>query len=160
MQKALGDLGGRRESCWTNLGGQPVCESDLQKLLSEIKSGRLKTWNEIHHAYDLLWQEYPQALQRHAFAVLCSLFNTERLNGTQWAIALKKAEEIQETICERVYLGRKKDFDNPFRKATFADDGETDAVVGTVDDDDFVKKIREETSQFKARISAARKKTM
>ncbi|MHC4563421.1 MAG: DUF4954 family protein [Planctomycetota bacterium] len=152
-------LAGRRQRRWVNVGGQLIPAPDLQKLLTAVKTGKLNTWPAIHGAYDALWEGYPLAKQSHALASLRDLLGVDRLTRAVWAAALAEAVRIQDYICEQVYLSRKKDYDNPFRQATFANAEEMKAVVGTVEDNSFVKQTREETKAFKKRIRSARRRT-
>jgi hypothetical protein len=57
---------------------------------------------------------------------------------------------VQGFVCEQVYASRKKDYDNPFRQATFADAAEMRAVLGTAEDNAFVREMRRETEAFGA----------
>jgi len=52
-----------------------------------------------------------------------------------------------------VYRSRKKDHDNPFRRATYRSDAEMQAAIGTVEDNSFVHLVREETEQFQKTLS-------
>ncbi|MBD3320683.1 MAG: DUF4954 family protein [Chitinivibrionales bacterium] len=151
-------LAGPRETRWINIGGQLVTEPELQHLLKNIKAGRLKTWNDIHRAYDYLWETYPLEKQRHAYAVLLELLGTPVLSGKQWNQSLDKAVEIQEYICEQVFLSRKKDFENPFRLATYRNTAEMRAVCGTAESNSFVHQVRRETAEFKKRVARIQKK--
>jgi hypothetical protein len=80
------------------------------------------------------------------------------INKKQWIDALDKALEIQETIRDLAYTSRKKDFDNPFRRATYRNLDEMEAAIGTVEDDGFVKQLRSDTEQFKQRVAQAKQK--
>jgi len=144
--------GGTRDRHWINLGGQLVPAADLDRLRSDIGAGRLSTWEDIHRRYDALWQDYALAKQRHAWATLCDLLDVKQIDRNQWIAALDKAIEIQEYIRDQVYQSRKKDFDNPFRQATYRNPEEMTAAIGTVEDDGFVKQVRAETEDFKKRI--------
>jgi len=151
-------LGGSRASKWTNFGGQIVPEADADRLRSDIRSGKLKTWEHVHERYRQLWERYPMDKRKHAFAVLCDLLKTQRPSAKEWAAALQKAAEIQEDVCERVYASRKKDFDNTFRQVTFRNREEMIAVTGTVEDNAFVKQVREETLAFKKTVAELKKR--
>ncbi|MFW6155546.1 MAG: DUF4954 family protein [Planctomycetota bacterium] len=143
-------LDGERCRAWVNLGGQLVRRKDLDRLIRDINAGTLATWDAIHNRYDHLWERYPLHKQTHAMAVLRERLGVEGLTADTWALALDRAVAAQRTICEQVYLTRKKDYDNPFRRITFADDTEHLAVVGTPDANSFVRQVREETEQFAA----------
>jgi NDP-sugar pyrophosphorylase family protein len=151
------ELGGERVRNWINLGGQIIPEREVDRLRRDIASGELRSWEDIHSRYDILWEQYPFEKQKHAFAVLCRLYGKECLSETNWIKALEKGAVIQEYVCNQVYLTRKKDFDNPFRKMTFRDPGEMAAVVGNIKDDSFVKLIRKETRTFLNSLEAVRR---
>ncbi|NLK40579.1 MAG: DUF4954 family protein [Planctomycetes bacterium] len=149
MQKVLA---GPRCSQWVNLGGQLVSTEDVDRLRVDIGAGVLDSWDAIHRRYDELWAAYPLEKQKHAFAVLCGLYETDNLTEAQWREALQRAVAIQELICQRVYESRKKDFENPFRRATYRNLEEMTATIGTVEDDDFVQRVRQESAQFKQQV--------
>ncbi|MBN2000346.1 DUF4954 family protein [candidate division KSB1 bacterium] len=137
-----------RERHWENIGGQIVRQNDVDKLRSDIGSGKVNTWQEIHKKYDDFWKKYPLDKQQHAYATLCDLFEVEYITKQQWIQALKKAAKIQQFICDQVYSTRKKDEDNPFRQVTFRNRDEMTATLGSVEDNDFIKQIRETSADF------------
>ena len=141
-------LSGERERSWVNIGGQLMPEWKLDRLRAEIRSGGLETWEEIHNSYDLLWQEYVADKQKHAWGTLCALHNTDRLNAGEWKKAIEKAAEVQQYVCDQVYLSRKKDFDNPFRTMIYRNEEEKKAIMGDIDENDFIIKVREETAEY------------
>jgi hypothetical protein len=143
------ELGGPRERQWVNMGGQLIPAGDVDQIRADIGAGQLSSWDQIHQRYDALWDSYPLAKQRHAFAVLCELHGEAAVTKDQWLAALAKAVEIQELIRDRVYNSRKKDFDNSFRKATYSSLEEMTAAIGTIEDNSFVKQVRAETEEFK-----------
>lgn len=150
MKNALGDNARRQ---WGNLGGQLVPEQDIDKLRADIGSGVLNTWQDIHNRYDELWQAYPLEKQRHAFAVLKELYDG-RLEKEQWQDALARSVKVQEYVCYQVYQSRQKDFENPFRRATYRNEAEMLAALGTIEDNSFVKQVRAETEEFKQLVEA------
>jgi hypothetical protein len=141
------DLKGKRQQEWVNLGGQIMQKKDLDKLRSDIGSGKLDSWKSIHERYNKLWAQYPLDKQKHAYALLCEMEETERITEKYWISLLDKAMEIQETICDKVYDSRKKDFDNPYRQATFRNPEEMKAAIGTIDDNSFIVQVRKETEE-------------
>jgi hypothetical protein len=151
-------LAGPRERQWVNLGGQLVPARDVDRIRADIGAGKLNSWQEIHHRYDEVWDAYGLGKQRHAFASLCEIVGTETVTKELWQTALDKAVEIQEFVRDQVYITRKKDFDNPFRQATFRNLDEMTAAIGTIEDNSFVKQIRSETEDFKKTIQEIKKR--
>ena len=146
-------LGGPRQRDWTNLGGQLIPTEQVDQLRKDIGCAALNSWQAVHQRYDELWGAYPLQKQRHAFACLCDLLGTEELTCEQWCDALHQAVEIQEYIRDQVYLTRKKDFDNPFLRAIYRNQDEMNAILGTAEDNDFVRDLRQKTEQFKQNVS-------
>lgn len=165
------ELGAAFHTEWVNLGGQLVPEEEVRKLRADIASGALDSWPAIHNRYDSLWQAYPLEKQRHAFAVLRGLLNVGGGAGAtdstsnpplpsreQLLAAFERASGIQRQIRDKVYASRKKDYDNPFRKMTYRNDAEMEAVAGTIDANSFIRQVGEETEEFGKRIEAAKQR--
>jgi len=147
-----------RKRDWVNLGGQIMQKNDLKKLRTDIGSGVLNTWDDIHLRYDDLWAKYAVDKQKHAFAILCEIFDTDNLTLTEWESALDKAVTNQEFICDQVYITRKKDYDNPFRQATYRNMDEMTAAIGTIDENSFIIHVKQETEDFKLLAEEIRKR--
>lgn len=151
-------LAAQRVTQWTNLGGQLIPTPDVDNLRADIASGQLDSWQNIHDEYDNLWQKYTLDKTKHAFATLCHCLDTQTITSDQWASALDTAADIQQYICDQVYNSRKKDFDNPYRAATYRSPEEMNAAIGTIEDNSFVKQTRTETEQFKALVEDIKKR--
>jgi hypothetical protein len=145
-------LAGPRRRRWVNLGGQLVADDDADRLRGDIGRGKLNRWEDIHQRYDTLWAAYGLEKQKHAFATLCELLETDNPTVEQWISALEEAVRIQQIIRDRVYESRRKDYDNPFRQATFRNADEMTAAIGTIDENSFVRQVREETDNFKKTV--------
>jgi hypothetical protein len=78
---------------------------------------------------------------------------TDVLTKEMWDETLDNALRIQRFICDQVYESRKKDYENPYRNATFRNEAEKLAVIGSIEDVSFVKQIREETEKFVKLVS-------
>ena len=141
---------GKRLRKWINLGGQTMPQEDVDQLRADINNGVLNTWDEIHQRYNELWTRYQAEKTRHAYFSLMFLYKDETDVMTQemWEENLDKAVRIQQYICDQVYESRKKDYENPYRNATFRNENEKIAVIGKIDEVSFVKQIRKETEAF------------
>jgi hypothetical protein len=141
-------LKNNRQTQWANLGGQLVPEKDVDQIRIDIGSGKLTGWKEIHARYNSLWDKYPLEKQKHGFAALCTLLGTDLPTREQWIAALDRSVKIQEFIRDQVYISRKKDYDNPFIRNTYRNTAEMTASIGTIEDNIFVKQVRNETEVF------------
>ena len=141
----------RRMREWENLGGQLMQASDVEKLIADIKSGALASWDDVHHRYDEIWLNYELDKLHHAYLSLCYLLRCDVGEGIaeeQWKALLGRVREIQQYVCDQVYVTRKKDYDNYFRKLTYRSDKEMTAALGSIEDNSFIKHVRKETEEF------------
>jgi hypothetical protein len=152
FETIAGLIQGRRQKDWTNLGGQLMQTSDLDQLRADIRNGGLDSWEAIHNRYDEIWERYNIDKLRHAYQSLCYLLETETISNELWRDVLKRAVDIQQYICDQVYLTRKKDYDNIYRKQTYRNNEEMIAAIGPLEDNSFIKQVRNETSEFNSKI--------
>jgi len=155
LDTMLAELSGMPRHEWVNLGGQLVPTEEVTRLRSDIRSGTLNSWPEIHQRYDELWNAYPLQKQRHSLATLLTVLGVRQLTTELWESAVKEAIHIQEYVCEQVFLTRRKDDQDPFRGITFRNHAEMQAVLGTAEDNSFVKRIQAETEAFRRLASGA-----
>jgi NDP-sugar pyrophosphorylase family protein len=161
-------LGGvPREARWENLGGQLVSERSLEGLLSRVAKGEVPTWRDMHREYAKLAGAYPLEKARHAWAVLAWLAATEgggpcgaraeaaALGKGAFAGLLGEFARLSERVEEGVYLSRKKDYENKFRRATFRSDAEAEAVLGSPESNSFVLKTRKDLKALRDRAGEA-----
>ena len=144
----------RREKSWNNLGGQLMMTRDLDQLRDDIKNGSLASWDDIHHRYDEIWEKYTIDKLRHAYLSLCYLLEVDEISKQQWQDLLDKAIGIQQYVCDQVYISRKKDYDNIYRRCTYRNEEEMIASVGLLEENSFIKQVKEETSVFNTEIEA------
>lgn len=143
---------GARCTKWINLGGQLVKESDFDKLVRDIKNKVLTTWADVHNRYNELWEIYDKDKAEHAYMLLCDVCGLDKITKDQWQTLLVKSMDIQDYICNQVYISRKKDYDNLFRKCTYRNDEEMIAAIGTIDENKFIVQIKDETKLFKQQV--------
>ena len=150
LESLCDTLRSKEQREWVNLGGQLVNGDDVDTLRHDINHGILNTWTDIHRRYDEIWERYPLEKLRHAFSSLRFLYHEKYgiMTRELWVKLLQKASDVQQFICDQVYLSRKKDYDNPFRNATFRNEEEKIAVIGELEEVSFVKQIREETERY------------
>lgn len=147
-----------RQREWVNMGGQLMTEDDLEKLIDDICDGTLDSWDDIHKRYDELWTKYQNDKLLHCYQALRFIYDKcPCLTKEIFADALDRGEKVVHYVCDQVYESRKKDYDNVIRNSTFRNMEERDAVNGRLDDNSFVRQIKENTEKAICMINAARK---
>ena len=149
-------LKSRRHREWINLGGQLMMTSDLDRLRADIGSGKLSTWKEIHRRYNDIWKRYPMDKLRHAYLSLCYMLQTYEIGAGEWQKAIDEEVRIQNYICNEVRRTREKDYQNEFRNATFRSREEMIAAFGELEDNSFVRQVKDETAANLERLEALR----
>ena len=149
------DLSGPRTIDWVNMGGQLVPDDDISALRRGIGTGQISSWDAVHARYDSLWQKYPNDKYRHAFAVFGMLLESETPGMPRWRAFLEQSVEVQNLVRDRVQSSRAKDYSNPFRRATYLNDEEMAAALGTLDDNSFVKQVRADTEVYTGHVEQA-----
>jgi hypothetical protein len=149
-----------RTTEWTNLGGQLVPDRDVARLREDVRTGALDTWNAIHARYDSLAAAYEDETLDHALAVFRLLADADPApkqeaenDREQMQRFLSRAVRLQELVRDRVHESRRKDYENPFRIATYRNSNEMNAAVGSIDDNSFVRQVAAETDAFARQVA-------
>ncbi len=82
------------------------------------------------------------------------LLGADELRQDGFAKEVERFVETTRFIEEQVYLTRRKDFSNSFRKATFRGEEEMRAVLGTPESASFIRQSRVEMERWRARADA------
>ncbi len=117
------DLSKACDIAWVNLGGQLVRKDNLAEMIEDIRKGRLQSWKEVHTRLNELWEAYPEAKAAHAAACVKAVFPGMSLGEIH-----AKGREIAGKIESLKISSREKDFENPFRLATFDSREEMESV--------------------------------
>jgi hypothetical protein len=151
LETMCDELSGPRQRDWVNLGGQPVWAGDLDQLVAEIRTGRHRSWDDIHAACDRLWAKYGEDRQAHGLSILLEVLEVEALDDEQWRELLTEAVELKRKMAEATARSRGKDYTGHFRQMTFADADEMQAVVGSAQEDAFCRQMKAQAEEFAAR---------
>jgi hypothetical protein len=149
-------LKSRRQREWINLGGQLMMTTEFDRIRADIRSGKLASWKDIHKRYNDIWRRYPVDKLRHAYLSLCYLLKVGQMDAEAWQRAIAEEKRIQQYICDEVFLTRRKDYENPFRKATYRNAEEMTAAIGPLEKNSFVRQIQAETEKNLKRLEDLR----
>ncbi len=149
--------GGKRETGWVNLGGQIVSAARVDGLRARIGDGTVASWDAVHEAYDGMAAAYPADRTRHAWGVL-EYLAAAPADGASFARLLDAGLETRRWIEDQVYRSRAKDYRDPFRASTYRNEAELKAVLGSAEDNSFVRIARVETAAFAGRVELLKKR--
>ncbi|MCL6524291.1 MAG: DUF4954 family protein [Thermoflavifilum sp.] len=130
---------------WENVGGQLVPTRYRQQLIQDIHESKINSWSTLHHRYREWADQYLLEKQRHAAAALLALhrLSAEHINRSVLIDWLQRFIHIQQWIDQQIYLSRKKDYDNPFRKMVYDNEQQMEKVLGRLEDNPFLTWSRE-----------------
>ena len=152
-------LGEPRRGQWVNLGGQLMLSEDVEALKAKVLSGELNSWDALHAHYLTLWEQYPEDKARHALGTLLDIndVSLEDLDCENWFAFLDRAKATREMIADRTHDSRAKDHTDYFRKITFDSGAEMEAVLGTIGDNSFVRRMHSEAEAFAHEIETVKR---
>lgn len=145
---------------WDNVGGQLIPKSDLIKLIGKIKSEKVVSWNDVHSFYIEEGNKYDHQKLEHGFTSLLEILEitSKQFTPELFKELLQKAIETKSWICKNIYESRAKDYTNPFRKMVYDNQQEMDAVLGKIEDNQFIQEQYAELDAFKKEITKITKK--
>ena len=126
---------------YENIGGQLVSKATLQTLLSDIKNDQLTSWQQIHKQYHKWSASYKEEKLAHALASLAELSG---IAIQDWSIdfiieLIEESIATQQWVFSEIYNSREKDYINPFRTMVYENQEEMDIVLGSLEDNTFIK---------------------
>ncbi len=137
---------------WVNVGGQLVPQPTVEQMIDDVCSGSIASWADLHARYAALARDYPAHRAAHAAAVLAALGNpVHTMNDEAWRSLVGQAVETAQRFAAAVRESRAKDYADPFRAMTFDSTEEMEQVLGTVDDNEFIRHAEEEALRFAER---------
>jgi hypothetical protein len=135
---------------WTNAGGQLIPQSELDKFLQQIRSGKTKKWKTVHNFYKKQAELYGMQKLQHALAALQSVYGIQlKINKTALKQMLQQSIYTKEWMVKGIYDSRAKDYTNPFRKMVYENRKEMDTVIGSLEKNSFIKQEQENLIIYK-----------
>ncbi len=138
---------------WNNVGGQLIPQPELEKLLVQVRSGKAKSWNDVHAFYQQQGTLYPKQRLQHAVAAYAELHHVKlRKNNTALRQLLQQSVYTKEWMVKGIYESREKDYSNAFRKMVYDNREEMNAVIGKLDDNSFIQQEKQALDDYKKNI--------
>jgi hypothetical protein len=144
---------------WSNIGGQLIPTKNVDGLLSKIKSGAIKSWDQVHAFYEAESAKYNTKKDLHALACLAQLTGKSigKITTTQFVTWINDYFEIKKDITARIQNTRAKDYSNPFRKMVYENEAEMNAVVGSLKDNGFILEQNKALRNLEKQLMAVKK---
>jgi hypothetical protein len=138
---------------WLNIGGQLMPENETLTLIDDIKSGKKNSWEEVHLFYKGSSEQYERQKLEHAFAALKQVKQIEAIATPALLVPLlDEAVVTRKWMTEQIKNSRAKDYQNDFRKMVYDNKAQMDEVVGTLEDNIFIKQQQEACDAFSENI--------
>ena len=103
---------------WVNAGGQLIRSPELQKLIQQIKSGKIKDWKQVHQFYITQGENYAKDKLQHALAAFRQAHDFNIRKGGRSALKniLENAVTLKEWMTKDINTSSAKVNTNPFRQ--------------------------------------------
>ncbi|HKH61006.1 MAG TPA: DUF4954 family protein [Flavitalea sp.] len=145
---------------WINVGGQLIPQQEIDKLLRNIQSNKIKGWHEVHEFYKEQGETYHEQKLHHAIAALKETHGIQlkKISASVFENMLQKNLLTREWLVNQIYAARAKDYKNPFRKMVYENEEEMNKILGSIRDNGFIKHETESLSAYKKNIATILKK--
>lgn len=149
-----------QRSEWMNIGGQLIQKTEVDKLKRNIKSGKLRSWEELHNFYRQQGQQYAGDRLSHAYTTLLEILNItpRQFTPVLFKQLLQQALDTREWICKGIFDSRAKDYSNPFRKMVYETPEEMNKVIGRLEDNTFIQEQLKELDEMKKQVKSLSRK--
>ncbi len=132
-----------RES-WLNVGGQLMTVGQVEEIREGIASKLIMEWDGLHDCYRQFGEGYPLKKLSHALRCLLELEGMRNGDLTPERLRqfLEQSRETSRWIAAQVEASRQKDYRNPFRKMTYDNEKQMEAVLGKPSANSFLAQSR------------------
>ena len=138
-----------RES-WLNVGGQVMTVAQVDQIKADIASGKIREWDGLHERYRQYGEGYPLKKLNHALSCLLEIegIRAADLTPEKLRVLLEQSLETSRWIAAQVLASREKDYRNPFRRMTYDNEKQMEAVLGSPSGNSFLGQAREKLKAY------------
>lgn len=139
---------------WVNVGGQIISESHLTELFDLIKNNSIDTWQQVHEFYDSCQTKYEEYKVAYALNLLEKLYSRPitDFNKKVYDGIIEDVKTSCKEMCDAILASRKKDYDDVFRRQTYRNTKEMEAVIGNISDNEFIMGTQERRSLLEKKV--------
>ena len=124
---------------WKNIGGQLIKSVEIDSMESAIHNGHIDTWEGVHEVYKQQAVNYPMDKLQHALAAATQVNGFSLKDPGTLINLLKESMDTRKWMVTNIFSSREKDYTNAFRLMVYANAEEMDKVIGSIDDNQFIK---------------------
>ena len=124
---------------------------ELEKTLHKIRTGKTKTWEDIHELYLTQSAKYSRDKLSHALDAVkkVSGFSLTRSRTKELKELLKDSITTRQWMVDNIFNSREKDYTNPFRMMVYDNEAEMNKVVGILEHNPFILQEQEALKSYK-----------
>ena len=139
---------------WENVGGQIIPSEKIRELFDSIKSGTVNDWEAVHQFYKLCECSYEQWKVRYALYLLEQLYSRpiEEFSVDLYRNITDDVSIVAYDIYNASLKSREKDYTDYYRNMVYRSEKEMDEVIGPLEDNSFLLKLRSDTAEFTTKI--------
>ncbi|PUZ30262.1 protein of unknown function [Chitinophaga costaii] len=140
---------------WQNIGGQLMPEASVEDLKDRIRTGKIESWLQLHDVYKQEGSRYEKEKLKHAIACMLQVQGVSADGFTPAFLqqCLQQSVHTMSTLTENIYLSRKKDYTNPFRKMVYNSPEEMEEVIGKLEDNSFIQQTKADLETYKKTVA-------
>jgi Domain of unknown function (DUF4954) len=139
---------------WVNVGGQLIRKGELDKLITQIHAGKIRSWDGVHQFYIRQGDQYAMDKLVHALAALKTIHGStlKKMGKTGFAELLRDSIATRDWMTKEIFASREKDYANPFRQMVYDSPEEMNVVVGRLQDNGFIKQEKDAAKKYRKEI--------
>ena len=135
-------------------------KSEVEKMKHAVKSGKIKSWDEVHQFYKTQGEHYQSDKLNHAYTSLLEILGitSRQFTAEVCKEMLLNMIDTKSWMCKGIYNARAKDYTNPYRKMVYETNEEMTEVLGRIEDNSFVQEQFAEFELLKKNIKSVIRK--
>lgn len=154
LQKKIHLTKGEKRDTFMNIGGQLIPKTEYGKLLTDIRTAQLSSWEAVHKRYEFLDENYEEYKVIHAISCLFGADSFLEAEDSPYYFTqlIEEGLSTEEWIVEQVSKTRYKDYHNVFRQAVYASEKEMEAVLGNFGDNPLIKERKGLLAKYRKKV--------
>ena len=141
---------------WLNVGGQLIKKTKVAALIQNCIHHTIQDWKGVHDFYTQEAATYPHDKFIHAIQILCLTLNykSTEINPSFITSLLNEAITTNQWILEKIIHSKEKDYTNIFRKMPYDNQEEMNAILGSFEDNQFIKDQKKNNTAFAEKVKS------